>query len=64
MASNKLAVHETIEIHEVLTVKQAAILKAYATKSLVENDTLRQIIDSDIRTSEKAIKELQALLPE
>lgn len=64
MASNKLAVHETIEIHEVLTVKQAAILKAYATKSLVENDTLRQIIDSDIRTSEKAIKELQDLLPE
>lgn len=62
MATNKLAVHETIELHEVLTVKQAAILKSYAMKSLVENDTLKQILDNDVMQSERQIKELQEVL--
>lgn len=62
MASNKLAVHETLEVHEILTLKQSAILKAYAMKSLVEDDTLKQILDNDVQTSEKAIKELQDVL--
>ncbi|WP_077621719.1 spore coat protein [Sediminibacillus massiliensis] len=62
-AANKLAMHETLEIHEILTLKQSAILKAYAMKPLVEDDTLRQILDNEVTTSEKAIKELEELLP-
>lgn len=62
MAPNKLAIHETLEIHEILTLKQSAILKAYAVQSLVDNNDLKKIIKKDIRRSEREIKELQELL--
>lgn len=62
MAPNKLAIHETLEIHEILTLKQSAILKAYAVQSLVDNNDLKKIINKDIRRSEREIKELQELL--
>lgn len=62
MAANKLAIHETLEIHEILTLKQSAILKSYAMKSLVDDKDLKQILNTDIRRSEREIKELQELL--
>ncbi|QTM98300.1 spore coat protein [Sediminibacillus dalangtanensis] len=62
MASNKLALHETLEVHEILTLKQSAILKAYAMKTLVEDDTLKQMLDNEVNRSEKAIKELEEVL--
>ncbi|MCE4051136.1 MULTISPECIES: spore coat protein [Bacillaceae] len=62
MASEKLAVHETLELHEVLTLKQSCLVKSYALQSLVEDDTLKMILSNDVSSSEKAIKELQAIL--
>ena len=62
MASDKLALHETLELHEVLTVKQSCLVKSYALQSLVEDDTLKMILDNDVSSSEKAIKELRKLL--
>ncbi|WP_053217234.1 hypothetical protein [Virgibacillus senegalensis] len=62
MASNKLALHETLEVHEILTLKQSTILKAYAMKSLVEDDTLKQMLDNEVSRSEKAMKELEEVL--
>lgn len=62
MASTKLAIHETLELHEVLTLKQSCLVKSYALQSLVEDDTLKAILDNDVSSSEKAIKELQEIL--
>jgi similar to spore coat protein len=62
MASEKLAVHETLELHEVLTLKQSCLVKSYALQSLVEDDTLKMILSNDVSSSEKAIKELQDIL--
>lgn len=54
MTFEKLAVHETLELHEVLTLKQGCLVKSYALQSLVEDDTLRMIIGNDVSSSEKA----------
>ncbi|SDC90937.1 similar to spore coat protein [Terribacillus halophilus] len=62
MAKKKLALHETLEVHEVLTLKQSCLVKSYALQSLAEDDTLRMILDNDVTSSEKAIKELQEVL--
>lgn len=64
MASEKLAVHETLELHELLTLKQSCLVKSYALQSLVEDDTLKMILDNDVSSSKKAIKELQSILTE
>lgn len=58
-----LAVHETLELHEVLTVKQSAYLKASMMEELAEDNELKKIIRKDARNSKKAIKEIQELLP-
>ncbi|MFC3420086.1 hypothetical protein ACFOLA_11400 [Salinicoccus hispanicus] len=58
-----LAVHETIELHEVMTVKQASLMKSDLMESLVEDSKLREIVRKEKKLSKKAIKELQELLP-
>lgn len=58
-----LAVHETLELHEVLTVKQASYLKANMMEGLVQDKELKDIIRKDATNSKKAIKEIQELLP-
>ena len=58
-----LAVHETLELHEVLTVKQASYLKANMMEGLVQDKELIDIIRKDATNSKKAIKEIQELLP-
>ncbi|MCG1009985.1 spore coat protein [Salinicoccus sp. ID82-1] len=58
-----LAVHETIELHEVMTVKQASLMKAGLMESLVEDSKLREIVRKEKKLSKKAINEIQELLP-
>ncbi|CAM4270964.1 hypothetical protein [Lacicoccus alkaliphilus] len=58
-----LAVHETLELHEVLTVKQSAYLKANMMEEMAEDKELKKIIRKDSTDSKKAIKEIQELLP-
>lgn len=58
-----LAVHETIELHEVMTVKQASLMKSDLMESLVEDSKLRDLVRKEKKLSKKAIKELQELLP-
>ncbi|WP_271402310.1 spore coat protein [Salinicoccus roseus] len=59
----ELAVHETLELHEVMTARQASLLKAGMMESLVEDPKLREIIRKERKISKKAIDEIQDLLP-
>lgn len=58
-----LAVHETIELHEILTVKQSSYLKANMMLDMADDKELKKIIRKDIKNSKKAIEEIQELLP-
>ncbi|OIN65481.1 spore coat protein [Exiguobacterium sp. KRL4] len=62
MAKKELAIHETLEIHEILTVKQACLVKAYALSPLVKDENLKKLIEQDVKDCEQAIEELQKLL--
>ncbi|GAB3063470.1 spore coat protein [Salinicoccus sesuvii] len=59
----ELAVHETIELHEIMTVKQTSLLKSDLMESLAEDSKLRDIIRKEKKLSKKVIKEIQDLLP-
>lgn len=62
MAKKELAIHETLEIHEVMTMKQLCLVKAHAVSSLIKDDELRKLVEQDVKDTEKALNELQKLL--
>ncbi len=62
MAKSPLAIHETLEIHEIMTMKQSCLVKAVAVRSFVKDETLEKLIAQDIKDSEQALNDLQRLL--
>lgn len=62
MTKKDLAIHETLEIHEILTMKRVGLVKAYTVSPLVKDEQLKKLIDQDVKDSEQAIEELQKLL--
>jgi len=62
MNNNRLAVHETMELSEILTFKNVCLTKNTVSQALVQDETLRQFIRQDIETTQKQIRELQGLL--
>ncbi|GAB1796724.1 spore coat protein [Priestia megaterium] len=57
-----LAMHETLEIHEILTLKTSCVTKGTAMLELVEDEELKKILEEDVQTSTEAIKELKKIL--
>lgn len=62
--AKKLAMHEMLEVHEVLTFKTACVTKNKAFIGLVKDKKLKKILEEDIELSTKAIKDLRKLLAE
>jgi len=62
LAKSPLAIHETLEIHEIMTMKQSCLVKAVAVRSFVKDETLEKLIAQDIKDSEQALNDLQKLL--
>lgn len=60
--TKKLAMHETLEVHEILTLKTSCVTKGAAMLQLVEDEKLKKILEEDVQTSTKAIDELQEIL--
>ncbi|MGE1195907.1 spore coat protein [Priestia megaterium] len=60
--SKKLAMHETLEVHEILTLKTACVTKGTAMLELVEDEKLKKILEEDVQTSTEAINELKKIL--
>lgn len=63
MAENKLAIHEILEIHEILTMKQAGLVKGSVSAPLIKDEKLQKIAQKHLSHSEQVIKELKELLP-
>ncbi len=57
-----LATHETLEVHEILTLKTSCVTKGTAMLELVEDEELKKILEEDVQTSTEAIKELKKIL--
>ena len=62
MATKELALHEKLEVHELLTLKTSCATKAVTMLELVKDDTLKSLIEEDLDNSSNAIEELKSLL--
>ncbi|MBE7683953.1 MULTISPECIES: spore coat protein [Paenibacillus] len=62
MATKELAVHEKLEIHELLTLKTSCATKAVTILELVQDEKLKSLIEDDLNNSSQAIEELKSLL--
>ncbi|WP_336758576.1 spore coat protein [Paenibacillus sp. USHLN196] len=62
MATKELALHEKLEVHELLTLKTSCATKAVTMLELVKDDKLKSLIEEDLDNSSKAIEELKSLL--
>ncbi|MCM3281522.1 spore coat protein [Exiguobacterium sp. MER 193] len=63
MAKNELAIHEILEIHEMLTLNQAGLVKGYVSEPLIKDKELQKIARNYLKNTEQAISELKQLLP-
>ena len=62
MQQQGLAPNETMQLHEILTLKNLCLTKSVTMSPLVSDDELKTILKNDIKTSEQHIKELRGYL--
>ncbi|WP_405113132.1 spore coat protein [Paenibacillus sp. FSL K6-1217] len=60
--AKELALHEQLEVHELLTLKTSCATKAVTMLELVKDEKLKALIEEDLKNSSKAIEELTSLL--
>lgn len=60
--AKELALHEQLEVHELLTLKTSCATKAVTMLELVKDEKLKALIEEDLQNSSKAIEELTSLL--
>lgn len=60
--TKQLAMHEKLEVHEVLTFKTACVAKNKAFLGLVQDEKLKSLLEEDIELSARAIKDMKKLL--
>jgi similar to spore coat protein len=62
MEQQNLALHETMELHEMLNFKTVCMTKSKMMQGLVFDQDLKALMNKDVQQSMASIKELQNLL--
>lgn len=62
MEHSSLALHETMEVHEMLNFKTVCIAKSKMMQGLVFDQDLKILMEKDVQQSITAINDLQKLL--
>lgn len=62
MEQQSLALHETMEVHEMLNFKTVCIAKSKLMQGIVFDQDLKALLEKDVQQSITAIKDLQTLL--
>jgi similar to spore coat protein len=57
-----LGLHETLEVHELLTFKNLCLTKATTMGALAQDPELKDILANDVTTGTMHIEQLQAFL--
>jgi similar to spore coat protein len=57
-----LAVHETLEIHELLMFKSVCTTKSSTMQALVADPELKRILSLDVESSQRHLAELSSLV--
>ncbi|MBN8250812.1 spore gernimation protein GerQ [Priestia flexa] len=61
MDHQRLANHESLDLHEVINFKTLCIAKSKLMQGLVFDDDLRALMKKDVEQSIKALEELQVV---
>ncbi|EGL19317.1 MULTISPECIES: hypothetical protein [Paenibacillus] len=62
MTPTKLALHETLDLHEITAFKNVCLTKAKTMQALVSDDALKSILQQDVQVSSRQLQELDQLL--
>jgi similar to spore coat protein len=62
MAQTNFALHETLDMHELLTSKTVCLTEAKARLQLVQDPALKALIQQDIQQTSGSIKQMQSIL--
>jgi similar to spore coat protein len=57
-----LGLHETIEVHELLTFKNLCLTKSTTMGALVQDEELKTILANDVTAGQQHIQQLQQFL--
>jgi similar to spore coat protein len=57
-----LGLHETLDVHELLTFKNLCLTKAVTMSALVQDEELRAILTNDVTTGTEHIQQIQQFL--
>lgn len=57
-----MGVHETLEVHELLTFKNLCLTKSQTMSGLVQDQALKDILTQDVTASKQHIQQLQGFL--
>ncbi|WML59352.1 hypothetical protein [Neobacillus sp. PS2-9] len=57
-----LGLHETLEVHELLTFKNLCLTKATTMSALAQDEELRAILSADVTSGTGHIQQLQQFL--
>ena len=57
-----LGLHETLDVHEILSFKNLCLTKATAMSVLAQDEELRAILSNDVATGIQHIQQLQQFL--
>ncbi|MDF2946188.1 MAG: spore coat protein [Bacillales bacterium] len=60
----KLGVHETLELHEILTYKNLCLTKATAMRPLAQDEDLKRILETEAKHSSESIEVLLHFIKE
>lgn len=58
----KLALHEALEAHELLNIKNLSITKSFTMSGLVQDEQLKAILNQEVESGTKFIHQLQNFL--
>ncbi|MEE6449967.1 spore gernimation protein GerQ [Gottfriedia acidiceleris] len=61
MENQKLADHESLDLHEVINFKTLCLAKSKLMQGLVFDDDLRALMQKDVEQSIQALGELQSI---
>ncbi len=57
-----LSMHETLNLHEILTFKNVCVTKASTMQALVSDEQLKAMLRQDVEFGQRHIKEIQGIL--
>ncbi len=57
-----LALHETLDLHEIISFKNVCVTKSAMMQNLISDQQLKSFLEQDVQKGQQQIKEIQELL--